>query len=912
MIYPILWYIVITLLGWLTFPLAYRLLPALADRGYTLSRALGLLLWGYLFWILASLGIIRNDSGSLLLTFILLAALSGWVLRQIGLDEMRSWLREQRWMVIAVEALFLLCLAGWAVVRAANPEALGTEKPMELAFINAILASPTFPPHDPWLSGYAISYYHFGYVIVAMLAKITGTTGGVAFNLGISLVFALSALGAFGLVYNLLAIPRRLGESEPGGTQPRHLFASLLGPLFILILSNLEGFLHVLHGGGVFWQRAASGGLVSSFWEWLDIKDLNVPPSEPFSWIPDRFWWWWRASRVVQDYDLAGNVKEIINEFPFFSFLLADLHPHVLVMPFTLLVMALSLNVLLGGGAGRIAWLPRRINLRTVAWLGALAFPVGLALLVSGLGQLRLSFLVLGILLLLFSILFILRHARLLMEHGLSVLLRGDLGELTLGRALYLSPSSFLLGAVTLGGMAFLNTWDFPMYLALFAAAYAVQNMIRERQGFASAAGDFIWMAGALGVCGGILYLPFYLGFSSQAGGILPNLIYPTRGAHLWVMFAPLLLPLLAFLAYLYRSAGQPRLLLRGARLAVGIVLLLLILMLLLGLAIVSLPQVGDFYQSVLASPDARTLFTSAFTRRLEASGGWITLTLLLTLILGLLLRLESKDEQPDEQMGPDRSPALPPASIFTLLLALLGCLLVLGPEFFYLRDMFGWRINTIFKFYYQAWLLWGIAAAYASAMLMKSLRGGWDLAFRAGLALTLLAGLVYPVFSLRSKTNGFQPGVWTLDSTAYLDSQSPDEMAAIRWLQSAPPGVVAEAVPAPGGSYTAYARVSTLSGMPAVLGWVGHENQWRGGNELFASRQDDLERFYCSRDWGEAQAILTRYNIRYVFVGALEHSAYASKATCPNGLVETKFIRYLSVAFQQGATTIYEYNGLK
>ncbi|MBN2549761.1 MAG: hypothetical protein JXB15_11420, partial [Anaerolineales bacterium] len=77
-------------------------------------------------------------------------------------------------------------------------------------------------------------------------------------------------------------------------------------------------------------------------------------------------------------------------------------------------------------------------------------------------------------------------------------------------------------------------------------------------------------------------------------------------------------------------------------------------------------------------------------------------------------------------------------------------------------------------------------------------------------------------------------------------------------------------------------------------------------------SRQDDLQRLYCSRDWGETQAILARYSIRYVFVGALERSAYQAEANCPHGLVEAKFIRYLSIVFQQGAITIYEYNNLK
>ena len=77
---------------------------------------------------------------------------------------------------------------------------------MELAFINAILHSDTLPPNDPWLSGYAISYYYFGFVLVAMLAKFAGTLGSVAFNLGVSLTFALAAVGSFGVLYNLLAL----------------------------------------------------------------------------------------------------------------------------------------------------------------------------------------------------------------------------------------------------------------------------------------------------------------------------------------------------------------------------------------------------------------------------------------------------------------------------------------------------------------------------------------------------------------------------------------------------------------------------------------------------------------------------------------------------------------------------------
>jgi uncharacterized membrane protein len=239
----------------------------------------------------------------------------------------------------------------------------------------------------------------------------------------------------------------------------------------------------------------------------------------------------------------------------------------------------------------------------------------------------------------------------------------------------------------------------------------------------------------------------------------------------------------------------------------------------------------------------------------------------------------------------------------------LWGVLLVTGPEFFYLRDQFGWRMNTIFKFYFQTWLIWAIAAAYASAFLLRELRRGWNIAFSLLLVCLLGMSLVYPAFSLDNKTNGFQSMEWSLDSSAFIGKSDPDFMAAVSWLRGAAPGVVAEAVSPSGGSYSEYARVSMLSGFPAVLGWIGHESQWRGGGREMGSRQSDLERLYCTRDWQEAESILDQYNIRYVFVGALERNTYRPNNTsCPLGLVEGKFQTYLKPVFQQGSATIYEY----
>jgi len=837
----ILWYLTVTLIGVISFPLTYRLLPALPDRGYSLNRALSLLTWGYFFWLLTSLGVTRNNPGGLLLALGVLLGLSYWAVRGISIHELLAWWRERRNLIIGVEILFLVAFAGWSVVRAANPEIQFTEKPMELAFINAITSSERFPPHDPWLSGYAISYYYFGYVLVAMLAKITAIPAGIAFNLGIALIFALSAIGLYGLVYNLLEIwgnrgggerqRRALLGSGGGGdmngssnsyNSSSNWMAAFLGPLFVLVASNLDGVLEVLHARGLFWREDPSGQLTSAFWNWLDMRELSQPPAEPFSWMPSRFLWWWRASRVVQDYDLAGNWREVIDEFPFFSFLLADLHPHVLAIPFALLAIALALNLFSGGAKG---------------------------------------------------------HMRVLKYH------------------LNINPHSFALGAVILGGLAFLNTWDFPIYVSLFSGAYVLHRKREWRLveltgqntpiGSWSLAGDFLVMALSLGVTGVLLYLPFYLGFSSQAGGVIPNLIYVTRGTHLWVMFGIFFVPLFGFLFYIWRKEGDWNRLGKGLMLAITLVSGLLFLALLMSIAIITIPTLKDLFLGSLGAVGREAeLFRQAIVRRLTSPGGWITLIALLALVLGLIWPKEGKSAD-----------SIPDPHKFALLLMLTGALLVVGPEFFYLRDQFGYRINTIFKFYYQAWILFGVAAAYGTVVLIRQLRGIWGRLFEASIVVLLASALIYPCLSLWTKTDGFNPAYgWTLDGTAYLARQSQDEVEALRWLEAAPSGVVVEAV---GGSYSEYARVATHSGKPTVLGWPGHESQWRGGAEEMGSRQGDIERLYRSNDWTETQEILRQYNVRYIYVGPLERSTY--------GVNENKFERFLQPVFQQGQVTIYE-----
>jgi YYY domain-containing protein len=801
----LLWYLLITTLGFVTFPLAHRLLTVLPERGYALSRALGLLLWGFVFWLAVSFGLVRNDIGGLFATLLVFAAFSLWWGGRPAFD----WLKNYRGYALTVEILFLLAFAGLAFVRAYAPEALGTEKPMELAFINAVLRSETFPPNDPWLAGYAISYYYFGYVLTGMLAKLTATAGGVAFNLMIALVFGMSAIGAYGLLYNFLRIA---GKARP-------IFAALSGPLFLLIVSNLEGFFEVLRRRNVGWN-----GADGPFWQWLNMKDLSTPPApapdmaERFgalwaefglrglpTWFnevfaPDRFWWWWRAARVVHDYDLQGNFVEVIDEFPFFSYLLADLHPHVLAMPFVLLAVGLAFNLYLGG------------------WRGEL--------------DLRLT-------------------------------------------RIPLSAQGFIVLAVVLGGIAFLNTWDLPVTLALVGLGLVLRR-IREH-GLAWARLEELVVTGiGLGAAAILLYLPFYVSFSSQAGGILPNIIFPTRGAYLWMMFGSLFVPLFFFLWYL--RAHLPLNLRLGFGFALGLTLFLWLFSVVFGLVLANTDAIRQFITAQGAT-GAGPVLQAATLRRFEFIGGLATLVVLLGLGAAYLTatwfeRGSAAESGPSPESGSagEADGVAHQPFPFLLLMMILGALLVLAPEFVYLRDHFGTRMNTIFKFYYQAWILWSLVAAFGFVMVLNAWRGWRAWAVRTALLVMLVMSLAYPVFGLPNRANYFSSDRPTLDAGAYLSDYWAGDAAVVEFLRYQPFGVVAEAV---GGSYSEFGRIATHTGLQSVMNWGGHQGQWRGTDRAYAGRESDMRVLYETRSWEQAREILVRYNVRYVVIGDLERRAY-------------------------------------
>jgi len=267
------WYAVVQLAGLAAWPIAWRLFAGLPDRGYSLTKHLGILLCGFALWLGNAYSLLPNDRGGAWLSLALVAA-AGVVLA--GRDSPRSprgWSESLRWLrthlaqVAWVEVLFVTAFCFWAWVRACDPAVAHTEQPMDLMFMSAVHTSPTFPPRDAWFAGYPASYYYLGYWLMSTLAFLAGQAIEIAYNLGQASWFALLVVGCFGVGSNLAKLRRRESNRTENKTDLGPPAAGLLTAAAVALTGNLEFWLEWLGG------KPAAAGFVA----WFDIA--GVPGS---------------------------------------------------------------------------------------------------------------------------------------------------------------------------------------------------------------------------------------------------------------------------------------------------------------------------------------------------------------------------------------------------------------------------------------------------------------------------------------------------------------------------------------------------------------------------------------------------------------------------------------------------------
>ncbi|MCS6827326.1 MAG: DUF2298 domain-containing protein [Caldilinea sp.] len=825
-------YMVVQMMTAAALPLALRFFAALPDRGYAFSRLLGVLLTGYFLWIAYSLGLLHNDIGGAWLALIALAVVSTIVGRRkpssLPFARLPSWR-----YVLFVELLFLGAFAAWAWVRAHDPAADHTEQPMDLMFMHSIRASLTYPPHDAWLAGYPISYYYFGYWLMNMVGLMAGQSAAVAYNLSQAVWFGLLLTGAFGVGYNLVAATgRRFGAALGGG---------FTAALLVGLSANLQGLLEWLHANGVDVSRPAA---------WLQVRGFPENAEVTRQWFVSYGWWWWRSSRVLADVSLRGEHIEVIDEFPAFSYILGDNHPHVAAMPFAILAVAAALAIFLKRGEEQTAEKGERSE-----------------------GDLdsRFAFPAFG----------------------------GVVARVMAMKLIFpLGWGGFLLVAVITGSLLFLNTWDYPPYwlLTTFSIAAALMRSLSAERGegaesHAAQALGLAAMAGfALFALAFLLYLPYFLTAQSQVGGLIPNLFHPTRFSQYVAMFATALLTLTALLA-LGWAAFRPHLkvMLVSGVLTMGLPASLLALT----AWVATNTEGGRTLLGNIALPDGATSYLPFIVERWTSQPFTF---LIVGVMTAIALALLWTGLHRFATMAPEERPLL-----FALTLAALGLGLTLTPEIVYLRDNFGWRMNTIFKFYYQAWLLFGLAGAFTIATGLTHQRDRRIAPAALSLAALALAlsSTIYLVAGAYSKTQGFSRPP-TFDASAYLAALAPAEYGAVEWVRAntLPTDIVVEGK---GRSYAADTnRISTMTGRQTLLGWDGHESQWRGRayGRMAAGRPEALQAIYGGASPDEALRLLKTFGANYLYVGPSERAQYGLSPA-----VEQTLYARLELVYEDGAS---------
>ena len=463
-------------------------------------------------------------------------------------------------------------------------------------------------------------------------------------------------------------------------------------------------------------------------------------------------------------------------------------------------------------------------------------------------------------------------------------------------------PTTLIITALVIGGLFVMNGWDYPTYMALALVCIALQQWLAHDTQFrAELVIDIFVPAAILIGLSFLLFIPFYRTFISPSQG--PGIVGPADRSNLRdelliygifaFMFISLLVasvlkrPLLAF-SELRRGSVHAALSDDTGRrwFIVGVVATIVLVCVEFALLIFMQNSVTFVVMASIA-------------------------------LLGAILLIVNIGDR---------------AHAFTLLLGATAFAVVAMCEIIFLKDVFASnypRMNTIFKFYFQAWALLSLAsgaglyfilqsfkplplASLTQRMSLRSVEGVWIVV----LLLFALAGSVYPIVAPSSRLARINPVTHksylqrtnSLDGMTYLKNNpaNPGDYDAILWLnsnvQSNP--VIVEAV---GDDYTNYGRISVFTGMPTLMGWVGHEYQWRVNwlnnpvNAVeFNRRTADVDTIYTNQNPDVVLSTMKHYNAQYLYIGALEHQKYPMANL-------TRFSAYMQVVYNAEGVTIYK-----
>lgn len=336
----LVWWLALFALGVLFLPVTARVFSRFFDFGYPFSKVLGLAVVAYGSWLASSLRLLPFSRGSLVVC-VLASALVVYS-RKRNRDKLVELMRGPKRLFLLEEAAFLIVLVSWAYLRGVRPEILGLEKFMDFGFSASIARSRYMPPGDMWFAGESLNYYYFGHYVLAMLSKLSGIRLAVAYNLMIATLAALCFCLTFSLTANLVHATKRASLKQVW-------LAGALSAVLLTFGGNLHPF--------VFAYVAPL------------METLKPATDDPASGGTRRYWYS-DATRYV-GYNPPTH-ERTIHEFPFYSFVVADLHAHVSSLPFVLTFLALLAAFLLEPAtpSQHVSVLARAGPLRFALWVG--------------------------------------------------------------------------------------------------------------------------------------------------------------------------------------------------------------------------------------------------------------------------------------------------------------------------------------------------------------------------------------------------------------------------------------------------------------------------------------------------------------------------------------------------------------
>ncbi len=354
------WWSVLFFVGAAAYPLTKRLFSSWYDEGYLLSRAVGMALATYLVYLGGSLRLIPFTqwwAWAALLTVFLLGL---WFqVRQPLIPKAGFWqrllTRRRILIVIAEELFFLAALLFWSWIKAHDPSIRALEKFMDFGFTKSVLNTTYFPASDMWYAGGNINYYYFGHIVMAFLTKLSGLDLGYTFNLMLASLFALTLTMSFNIALALLC------QSKIGSR-----WLKVFGAFLSAYLVTLGGNLQTIYA----WTSGYLGENPPPFWRlfWKVSELGNIGEGLTR-------YWYANATRFI---------PFTIHEFPSYSFVVSDVHGHVLSIPFVLLAIAL-LIVIYGHLRESEKYQVSSIKYQGMVQIGFYGFLVGVLLMTNAL-----------------------------------------------------------------------------------------------------------------------------------------------------------------------------------------------------------------------------------------------------------------------------------------------------------------------------------------------------------------------------------------------------------------------------------------------------------------------------------------------------------------------------------------------